>query len=155
MSAQSKGGVVVTGGARGIGLAIAESCARNGYGVVIADLEGLEQDFTISAAENGNVLQTAGRLEGRQMYAAVRPPTSEGPDHIRVELYDFQLCELDGITCEPFEGQGFLEVRGPRLDVVPDGSFGDGTDPDTGLPVCGFNRNGNDVTNTPGPGDSG
>jgi len=39
MSIQDKGGVVVTGGARGIGLAIAHSCVENGYGVVIADLD--------------------------------------------------------------------------------------------------------------------
>ncbi|MEM7446117.1 MAG: glucose 1-dehydrogenase [Pseudomonadota bacterium] len=39
MSSVQKGGVVVTGGARGIGLAIAETCARQGYGVTIADLD--------------------------------------------------------------------------------------------------------------------
>lgn len=39
MNTESKGGVVVTGGARGIGLAIAKSCLENGYGVIIADLD--------------------------------------------------------------------------------------------------------------------
>jgi len=39
MSSDHKGGVVVTGAARGIGLAIAQSAAKTGYGVVIADLD--------------------------------------------------------------------------------------------------------------------
>ncbi|MCA0872244.1 SDR family oxidoreductase [Seohaeicola saemankumensis] len=36
---QTKGGVIVTGAARGIGRAIAEHAARDGYGVVIADID--------------------------------------------------------------------------------------------------------------------
>ena len=39
MSSRNLGGIIVTGAARGIGLAIARSCVRNGYGVVIADLD--------------------------------------------------------------------------------------------------------------------
>ncbi|MBT6188869.1 MAG: glucose 1-dehydrogenase [Tateyamaria sp.] len=35
----NKGGVIVTGAARGIGLAVAQSAARTGYGVVIADID--------------------------------------------------------------------------------------------------------------------
>lgn len=42
MSSDNLGGVVVTGAARGIGLAIAESSAKKGYGVVIADLDDTE-----------------------------------------------------------------------------------------------------------------
>ena len=37
--AHEMGGVIVTGAARGIGLAIAEHAARTGYGVVIADID--------------------------------------------------------------------------------------------------------------------
>ncbi|MBF9030922.1 SDR family oxidoreductase [Rhodobacterales bacterium HKCCE3408] len=36
---EEMGGVIVTGAARGIGLAIAEHSARTGYGVVIADID--------------------------------------------------------------------------------------------------------------------
>jgi meso-butanediol dehydrogenase/(S,S)-butanediol dehydrogenase/diacetyl reductase len=39
MAPQNLGGIVITGSARGIGLAIAQNCARNGYGVLIADLD--------------------------------------------------------------------------------------------------------------------
>ena len=39
MTAQDLGGVVITGAARGIGLAIAQALARTGYGVVIADID--------------------------------------------------------------------------------------------------------------------
>ncbi len=39
MSSEEMGGVVVTGAARGIGLAIAEHAADAGYGVVIADID--------------------------------------------------------------------------------------------------------------------
>ena len=43
MTTEATGGIVVTGGARGIGLSIAQHCARQGYGVVIADLNVEEQ----------------------------------------------------------------------------------------------------------------
>ena len=39
MKDADKGGVIVTGAARGIGLAVAQSAARTGYGVVIADID--------------------------------------------------------------------------------------------------------------------
>ncbi len=39
MTRTGLGGVVVTGGARGIGLAIARDAAKTGYGAVIADLD--------------------------------------------------------------------------------------------------------------------
>ncbi|MEL7130945.1 MAG: glucose 1-dehydrogenase [Pseudomonadota bacterium] len=39
MTSETKGGIVVTGAARGIGFAIAQDCVANGYGVVIADLD--------------------------------------------------------------------------------------------------------------------
>ncbi|MDH2357278.1 glucose 1-dehydrogenase [Bradyrhizobium sp. SSUT112] len=39
MNSENLGGVVITGAARGIGLAIAQVLARTGYGVVIADLD--------------------------------------------------------------------------------------------------------------------
>ncbi len=39
MNLESLGGVVVTGAARGIGLAIAQNLAATGYGVVIADID--------------------------------------------------------------------------------------------------------------------
>ena len=40
MATENMGGIVITGSAQGIGLAIAQNCARNGYGVLIADLDG-------------------------------------------------------------------------------------------------------------------
>lgn len=39
MKDADKGGVIVTGAARGIGLAVAQSAAQTGYGVVIADID--------------------------------------------------------------------------------------------------------------------
>ena len=39
MKDADKGGVIVTGAARGIGLAVAQRAARTGYGVVIADID--------------------------------------------------------------------------------------------------------------------
>jgi meso-butanediol dehydrogenase/(S,S)-butanediol dehydrogenase/diacetyl reductase len=39
MTAQTKGGAIVTGAARGIGHQIAAGLAEDGYGVVIADLD--------------------------------------------------------------------------------------------------------------------
>jgi NAD(P)-dependent dehydrogenase (short-subunit alcohol dehydrogenase family) len=42
---QDKGGAIVTGGSRGIGAAIAERLASDGYGVIVnyaADAEGAE-----------------------------------------------------------------------------------------------------------------
>lgn len=52
-----KGGVVVTGGARGIGLAVAKSCVEQGYGVIIADLD--QQAGLAAANEIDPHLQTA------------------------------------------------------------------------------------------------
>lgn len=45
------GGIVVTGSARGIGLAIAKSCARTGYGVVIADVDGTAGEAAVQSIE--------------------------------------------------------------------------------------------------------
>lgn len=42
MTTENMGGVIVTGAARGIGLAIAQHAARSGYGVVIADIDEAE-----------------------------------------------------------------------------------------------------------------
>ena len=53
MNPENLGGVVVTGAARGIGLAIARSSAQKGYGVVIADIDetaGTEAAASIEAA---------------------------------------------------------------------------------------------------------
>jgi meso-butanediol dehydrogenase / (S,S)-butanediol dehydrogenase / diacetyl reductase len=41
MGSGNKGGVVITGAARGIRLAIAQNAARTGYGVVIADIDDI------------------------------------------------------------------------------------------------------------------
>ena len=39
MKSDSMGGIIVTGSARGIGLAIAQTLAEAGYGLVIADID--------------------------------------------------------------------------------------------------------------------
>ena len=51
MDQTALGGVVVTGGARGIGLAIAQDLAATGYGIVIADLD--ERAGTAAVADIG------------------------------------------------------------------------------------------------------
>lgn len=56
MDITNMGGVIVTGAARGIGLAIAQHAARTGYGVVIGDID---QDAGKAAAES--ISATGGR----------------------------------------------------------------------------------------------
>jgi meso-butanediol dehydrogenase/(S,S)-butanediol dehydrogenase/diacetyl reductase len=56
MSSDEKGGVVVTGAARGIGLGIARRLAEAGYGVVIADL-----DETVGAKAAADIAAAGGR----------------------------------------------------------------------------------------------
>jgi meso-butanediol dehydrogenase / (S,S)-butanediol dehydrogenase / diacetyl reductase len=56
MTQSELGGIVVTGGARGIGLAIAQHMASTGYGVVIADL-----DETAGTAAADGIVASGGR----------------------------------------------------------------------------------------------
>ncbi len=51
MTNDNMGGVIVTGAARGIGLAIAQHAARTGYGVVIADIDATEGQKAATAIE--------------------------------------------------------------------------------------------------------
>jgi meso-butanediol dehydrogenase/(S,S)-butanediol dehydrogenase/diacetyl reductase len=55
---ESMGGVVVTGAARGIGLAIAQHAARTGYGVVIGDIDAAagEAAAKVIEAEGGRAI---------------------------------------------------------------------------------------------------
>lgn len=51
MTTDNMGGVIVTGAARGIGLAIAQHAARTGYGVVIADIDVAEGQKAAAAID--------------------------------------------------------------------------------------------------------
>lgn len=75
MTAQDFGGVVITGAARGIGLAIAQTLARAGYGVVIADIDaaaGAQSAAGIAAAGDRAVFAKTDVSDRASVAAAIR-----------------------------------------------------------------------------------
>lgn len=84
MDQTNLGGVVVTGGARGIGLAIARNLATTGYGIVIADL-----DETAGASAVANITANGGKaifhkvdVSDRAMVAAAIAACTQAFDHL-------------------------------------------------------------------------
>ena len=75
MTSDNMGGVVVTGSARGIGLAVAQSAARTGYGVVIADIDeaaGQTAAAGIEAAGGRTVFYKTDVTDRNSIVAAIR-----------------------------------------------------------------------------------
>ena len=80
MTTENLGGVVVTGSARGIGLAIARSAAKTGYGVVIADLDearGSEAANAIKAAGGRATFHTVDVSDRGSVASAVKSCEAE------------------------------------------------------------------------------
>lgn len=81
MNRKDLGGVVVTGGARGIGLAIARNLAGAGYGIVIADLD--ESAGAAAAADiGGGAIFCKVDVSDRAMVAAAVQSCARAFGHI-------------------------------------------------------------------------
>ncbi|WP_371410666.1 SDR family NAD(P)-dependent oxidoreductase [Tabrizicola sp. TH137] len=84
MMGADTGGVVVTGGARGIGLAIARNLASSGHGVVIADLDEAAGQAAASdiKSEGGRAVFCRVDVADRAMVAAAVATCQEAFGHI-------------------------------------------------------------------------
>lgn len=78
------GGVVVTGGARGIGLAIAQNLAGSGYGVVIADLDATAGSAAVAGitASGGEAMFWAVDVAERAMVTAAVAACAQAYGHL-------------------------------------------------------------------------
>lgn len=84
MDSNQLGGVVVTGGARGIGLAIAQNLADSGYGLVIADLDETAGTHAAEslAAKGGKAIFCKVDVSDRAMVAAAVAACERSFGHI-------------------------------------------------------------------------
>lgn len=84
MDQKDPGGVVVTGGARGIGLAIARDLARSGYGIVIADLDERAGASAVAeiTAKDGKAIFCRVDVSERAMVAAAVAACEQEFGHI-------------------------------------------------------------------------
>ena len=88
MKDADKGGVIVTAAARGTGLAVEQSAARNGYGVVIGDID------EAAGTKAKQFIQTSG---GRTIFCKV-DATDRSSVAAAVTACETELCFLHGMV---------------------------------------------------------
>ncbi|KAH0837439.1 hypothetical protein AYO21_08961 [Fonsecaea monophora] len=144
MSAREKETAIVTGGARGIGLAIARKLASRGINVLIADVreelgresaEQITKDFGVEAvfiradmrseddikAMVDKAVSLWGRLDWAANNAGVGEAMDDNEDHVTREGFDrlYEICQRGVWLCQKYEAEQ-MRKQEPR---VPEGSY--------------------------------